>query len=308
MISLMTDERKRQNLPAKPGLWLVATPLGNIQDFSPRARLALENADAVLCEDTRRTSRLIAAVGLEGIRLERLDEHASEHQIGRFVERLLEGESFAVVTDAGTPGVSDPAAAIVRAARDAGVSVTPIPGPSAVTALLSICGFRETAFTFRGFFPRKDSEREKEVRMAADSPVSRLCVWFESPERISESLAILAREQSSARVVACKELTKIHEKTFDGTAEEVARHVADEIAREGALGEWVFAVMFAQQSVSESDEAELAEQKNAEWTKALRMLLDVPLSASDAARRVSQHFGAPKKLVYDLALKLSGKK
>lgn len=148
-----------------PGLWVVATPIGNLGDLSPRAREALELADAILCEDTRRTARLAAALGIS-TPLERLDAHAGPRAIEKAVKRLEAGESLALVTDAGTPAISDPGAALVAAARDAGVAITPFPGASAVMTLLSVAGFHETPFTFRGFFrenpasaPRSSSSR-----------------------------------------------------------------------------------------------------------------------------------------------------
>jgi 16S rRNA (cytidine1402-2'-O)-methyltransferase len=143
-----------QQYPAG-SLYVVATPIGNLADLSLRAIHVLGLVDAVACEDTRQTQKLLAVVGVTKP-LERLDAHTAVKRLEAIVSRLTEtGESVALVTDAGTPGVSDPAAAFVRAAREGGVEVVPVPGVSAVTALLSVAGFLETPFTFCGFFPRK---------------------------------------------------------------------------------------------------------------------------------------------------------
>jgi 16S rRNA (cytidine1402-2'-O)-methyltransferase len=288
MIRPAMNELKRQDLPT--GLWVVATPIGNLGDLSPRALSALAHADAVLCEDTRRTAQLLSALGLAGGgRLRRLDAHAGEGAIAREVERLTEGASAALVTDAGTPGVSDPGSRLVAAARAAGVKVTAVPGPSAVTALLSVAGWEATEFSFRGFFPRKPRELEGEG----------VQIWFESPLRIGETLAWLAERAPAAPAVAAKELTKVHEKVFAGSAREVAAEVASELEREGARGEWVLALELAPASKTVVE--------SSEWVKALHCLLDARVAAPEAAKRVSQHFGVERKRVYAAALELSGK-
>lgn len=298
---------KRQNLPALPGLWVVATPIGNLGDLTDRARAALREADVILCEDTRRTAQLIAALGMErvkGSRLERFDAHTGEQRTARLVERMKAGEIFALASDAGTPAISDPGAALVAMARQAGVSVTPIPGASSVMALLSVAGFEETAFVFRGFFPRKSRERERELELAAASKLARVFVWFESPMRVSEALAEIAERFPELNMIVAKELTKLHERHFSGNAADVAAQVKDEIQREGALGEWCFAAHFPPPPGTREEQ----ELKSSDWVKALYCLINARVSASEAARQVSQYFGVGKKTVYELALEISGKK
>jgi 16S rRNA (cytidine1402-2'-O)-methyltransferase len=267
--------------------------------------VALESADRILCEDTRRTSQLLAAIGVSRP-LDRFDAHSGPKDVSRALERLGEGQSLAIVTDAGTPGISDPAAVLVSAARQAGVAVTPIPGPSAVATLLSVSGFNETAFVFRGFFPRKEGEREEELKQASTSPVARVFVWFESPNRIADSLAWLSARVPGAKLVAAKELTKIHERFFSGDAADVALRVKTELEREGEVGEWSFVVEFPALSTGDVED-------RSDWVKTLQILekfanSNSPITASEAARRVSQEFGVPKKAVYDRALELFGKK
>ena len=284
-------EKKRQDLPS---ILVVATPIGNLADASPRVKEALESASAVLCEDTRRTSRLVAALGIRP-RLERFDAHASEGRVAELVGRMRDGETFALVSDAGTPGISDPAAELVRAVRESGLSASPVPGPSAVAALLSVSGFASAEFAFRGFFPRKKGDREREVAMASACEAARVFVWFESPERVEEALAAFAAAPAGTRAIAGKELTKLHERFFAGTAAETLASVSAELAREGNVGEWCFAVEFPP----------LARVESSEWVKALRCLLDARVPASEAAKRVSQYFDVRKNAVYEEALRIS---
>jgi 16S rRNA (cytidine1402-2'-O)-methyltransferase len=302
------SETKRQDLP--PGLWVVATPIGNLGDLSPRARAALEEADALLCEDTRTTQTLLSACGIrrEPGSLLRLDAHAEKKGLEEILGRLQSGESLALVSDAGTPGVSDPGARLVAQAREAGIKIIPVPGPSAVAALISVLGAAETPFTFRGFFPRKPGERERELELvAANTRVSRAYAWFESPHRIVEALQAVAGTLPSAQVLAAKEMTKFHEKYSFGEAEAVAGAVAAEISAEGPRGEWCFAIVLPEtQAGSGSHGPETGE--SSDWVKALRCLLDAGVSASEAAKQVSHHFGIAKNTAYSRSLELSGKK
>ncbi len=290
-----------------PGLWVVATPIGNLGDLTDRARAALGAASIVLCEDTRRSSKLMAALGVSP-RLERFDGHSSGHQISRWVESIQnaqgEGRGIALVTDAGTPAISDPGAKLVAAAREAGVTVTAVPGVSAVTTLFSVAGWELSGFAFLGFFPRKTGDRRQALNWARTLSGHAACSWFESPERIVDTFELVSEMLPEIRAVAAKELTKIHETVFEGTATEVFHLVKNEVETEGALGEWCFALNFSSQA-SLTAENPLAE---AAWRLALKSCLDAQVSASEAAKRVSQHFGVAKNEVYAAALELSGKK
>lgn len=301
---------KRHDLPHVPALAVVATPIGNLGDLAPRAREALERCETLLCEDTRQAARLLAATGIAKSlsRLERLDAHAGEGRIKEIVERMAGGETFALVSDAGTPSISDPGAPLVLRCRELGLEVRPVPGPSAVATLLSVAGFEEACFTFRGFFPRKERERREEIALAAASRAARVSVWFESPGRVVDALGILASAAPTARVVAAKELTKLHEKVFAGTAAEVAGAVGHEVASEGARGEWCFAALFPRSRRGARGAGSEAGADGPGWEAALRCLIECGVSASDAAGRVSQHFGVSRKTVYHAYLKASGKK
>lgn len=201
-------------------LYVVATPIGNLGDLSARAVESLTQATRVAAEDTRRTRGLLTHLGLSKP-IERLDAHASAHDIARVVEHLQAGETIALVTDAGTPVVSDPGTELVRAAVEAGVQVVPIPGPSAVLTALVASGLSGGSFRFLGFLPRKGSERRDELEKIRSTP--EVVVLFESPERTVETLADLARIMPHRRCVVARELTKVHEEFVRGTLEELGR-------------------------------------------------------------------------------------
>lgn len=289
-------------------LWVVATPIGNLEDMSDRARRILGEVDAVVCEDTRQTAKLLSAFGISAQgRLSRLDAHSSASEIRRWVDRIEAGESVALVTDAGTPSVSDPGAKLVAECREKGISVTAVPGPSAVAALLSVSGFLATEFAFRGFFPRKESDQRREISLARVSTTASVFIWFESPHRIAGSLRVFSEECADLpgiKAVAAKEMTKLHEKFFHGDLKSVASQVSAEVDQEGPKGEWCFAISFP----PIDSEKRVLEEKSSEWVKVLQCLMDAQVSASVAARQVSQHFGAPRKEAYELALKIAGKK
>ena len=217
-------------------LLVVATPIGNLGDFSPRAREALASAAVVYCEDTRRTRHLFARHGLSAPRVS-CHEHNEHRRIAEALERLARGETVALVSDAGTPAISDPGQRLAAAAAEAGHRVEPVPGPSAVTAILSACGFPAVPFTFLGFPPPRRGERSRWY--TAYAARAGTCVLFESPFRIVESLRALAAAWGDPAVAVGRELTKLHEEILRGGASEVAALLA---ARPGIKGEFVVAV------------------------------------------------------------------
>jgi len=202
---------------------VIATPLGNLQDITLRALALLPAVDWVAAEDTRATRRLLAAHGLKA-RLLAYHEHNEGPMAVRLVTRLLAGESGALVSDAGTPGVSDPGARLVAAALAAGVSVLAVPGPSAVAAALSVSGFSADRYVFLGFPPRKGRERREHLTRAAREDLT--VVLFEAPHRIARTLAELAVLASERPAVVLRELTKLFEESRRGTLGELAPAVA----------------------------------------------------------------------------------
>jgi len=217
-------------------LLVVATPIGNLDDLAPRAREALATASLVCCEDTRRTGHLFARHGLTTPRLS-CHEHNEHARIPEILTRLARGETVALVSDAGTPAVSDPGRRLVAAAVKAGVRVEAIPGPSAVTAILSASGFPGVPFSFLGFPPARRGERDRWYAAAASRRETR--VLFESPFRVVESLKALAAAWGDPDVAVGRELTKVHEEILRGRASEVAAALE---ARPGVKGELAIAV------------------------------------------------------------------
>lgn len=198
-------------------LFIVATPIGNLGDISARAKEVLGSVDLVLCEDTRVTSRLLAALELSPSTTS-FHEHTDPLKRKKIVDLLVEGKKIALVTDAGTPAISDPGGFLVKDAVDAGITVTPIPGPSAFVAALSISGFPIDRFTFMGFPPHKKGRQTffKEVAEA-----DHVVVFYESTHRIEKALEAL-KEVDKPLVVA-RELTKMHETIYRGRAEEILK-------------------------------------------------------------------------------------
>ncbi len=196
-------------------LAVVATPIGNLEDITMRALRVLRECDAVVAEDSRRTTRLLTAHGMRRpvLSLPAFDER---RRIPSLLERLDRGETLALCTDAGTPGVSDPGAALVRAALDAGHQVTPIPGPSALTAALAASGLPASAFCFLGFLPRTSGKLVRVLEQALLE--DRTLVFFESPLRLVKTLRVAVPVLGERPVVVARELTKVHETLHRGTA------------------------------------------------------------------------------------------
>jgi 16S rRNA (cytidine1402-2'-O)-methyltransferase len=192
-----------------PGtLYMVATPIGNLEDLTFRARRILGEVDIIAAEDTRRTSHLLAHYQIKKTMVS-LREHNEVREAGRLVEKMLAGASVAVVTDAGTPGIADPGAKMVLAARAAGITIVPIPGASAVAAAMSVSGSTAPEFTFLGFAPAKGEERNRWFdRLAA---IKHTAIFFEAPHRIERSLSEVAEKLAKRQIIVLRELTKLNE-------------------------------------------------------------------------------------------------
>ena len=205
-------------------LYLVATPIGNLEDVSPRALRILQEVHMVACEDTRHTQILLRRYEIRAKHLTAYNEFNHRRQVAVLVGQLDRAWDVALVSDAGTPALSDPGEALVRAAIDAGHEVIAIPGPSAVVAALVASGLPTREFTFLGFLPKKSGERQR--RFAALLAEGRTVVTYESPYRVAAALADLAAVAPDARVAVARELTKVHEEIVRGTAAEVAARYA----------------------------------------------------------------------------------
>ena len=273
-------------------LFIVATPIGNLDDLSRRAERTLRDCGRVVAEDTRRTRQLLSHLGIERKPMDRLDEHATAYDVARVIEALASGQDVALVTDAGTPAVSDPGAVLAAEAAKAGIPIVPIPGPSAVLVALAGAGFAGTRFRFFGFLPRSGRERDEAIGDVLGTP--EIAVFFESPHRTTDTLAELSRAAPERAAVVARELTKLHEELVRGTLLELAeprewlgeitivlgpwqRESADETATDDTVDGWI--------------SAELAKGAH----------------AKEAARIVAARSGRPRREIYSRVLALGGK-
>jgi 16S rRNA (cytidine1402-2'-O)-methyltransferase len=275
------------------GLVLVGTPIGNLEDLSPRAIDALRTADVIAAEDTRRTRVLLGHAGIPtGRRLRSVHADNEASAATRIVDEIKRGARVAVVTDAGMPGISDPGAVLVRACLDAGLPVGAVPGPSAALTALVLSGLPTDRFAFEGFLPRKGRARAE--RLAALAGETRTTVVFEAPSRVVATLTDLADACGSDRPVAiARELTKMFEDVWRGTLAEAVTHAQEVDPR----GEYVVVVGPA---------AERAPATDAEVEDAIRGALADGRSARDAAAEVSAELGVPRRRAYAAATRLRG--
>jgi 16S rRNA (cytidine1402-2'-O)-methyltransferase len=202
-------------------LFVVATPIGNLGDVTLRAIDTLRACDRIVAEDTRRARQLLSHLGIVGKRVERLDAHASAREVARVVDRLADEESVALITDAGTPAVSDPGDALVRAAITAGAQIVPIPGASAILAALVASGLADDGrFRFVGFLPREGTARRRAIALVCSTPEP--VVLFEAPNRARATLRDLADATPDRPACLARELTKVHEEIVRGTCADLA--------------------------------------------------------------------------------------
>ncbi len=281
---------------ADPGkLTIVPTPIGNLGDISLRAIDALSAADAVLCEDTRVTGKLLAALEVKRP-LIRLDEHTIRERSGQIIERLQAGESFAYCSDAGMPGVSDPGMHLVSQARKQDIPVDVLPGASAVTTAYVASGFSAQRFLFAGFLPRK--ERERAALLESLAGLDAALIFYESPHRTADSLKAIAQAFPTRQVALCRELTKVHEEVVVAKASELAELIATR-EQEGSLkGE--IALVIDAPSAEEEAQAQALKRGGAQ-TRA-RELAAAGTRPKEAARILSQECGIPRNEAYELAL------
>ena len=274
---------------ARGQLVVVATPIGNLGDLSARALEVLLSADVVYCEDTRRSRTLFSAHGATPRhRLQTLHEHNENATSVEVIERVARGELVALVSDAGTPGISDPGARVVAAVLDAGLRVSTVPGPSALIAALSISGLATERFVMEGFMARKPGERAATYESWRHE--ARTVVFYESPQRLTTTLDELAQLFPSRRVAVARELTKVHEEVVRGTLSQVATTLR---ARE-VLGEIVVVLEGVGERVRVSDEVVAA---------ALDESLARGLTLRDAVALVVAELGVSHRETYALALR-----
>ncbi len=273
-------------------LVLVATPIGNLGDLSPRAVTALGAADVIACEDTRHTRRLLTHAGITSKALMAVHDHNEAAQTAAVLTLLDQGKQVAVVSDAGTPGLSDPGARLAAAAAASGASVLAVPGPSAALAALVVSGLPTGRWCFEGFLPRKGAVRVE--RLADLAAEKRTTVIYEAPHRLAATLSDLAEACGpSRRVAVARELTKVYEEVWRGTLASAAERAAGQPAR----GEHVIVLAGAPPRPTPGE---------ADITAALDSRLGLGQSAKEAVPEVAVDLGVPRRQVYEVALRRRG--
>ena len=286
---MRNDDNPAGQQQLAPGLYLVATPIGNLEDVTLRALRVLKSADRIACEDTRQTQKLLNYYGITTPTTS-LHEHNEAGRISELIAGLLGGERIAVVSDAGTPGISDPGMFLTRAAIKAEIPVYPVPGANAALSALIASGLDVERFLFIGFLPPKTSARRSDLeKLKAGLNQPTTLVFYEAPHRILESLTDVERVWGAAcRVVVARELTKLHEEFLRGTVAEVREQLA---ARDRIRGEMVLLVdahpIATEGEVSVSIEDRIAALKDAEG-----------LDEMDALKRIARERGISKSEAY----------
>ncbi len=283
-------------------LYVVGTPIGNLEDVTLRALRVLGAVDVIACEDTRRTRTLLERHGIARP-LVSYHEHNERERAMQLVRRLLAGDDVALVTDAGMPGISDPGLHLVAQAVAAGVTVTPVPGPSAITAALSVAGLPADRFLFMGFLPRTRKARQRALRELAGVPAT--LVFFEAPHRVHETMADAAAVLGPRRAALVREATKVHEEVLRAPLPDLALQIAQRRLR----GEITLVVEGAP-ARRPADAAARPKESAAreEPARYLRRLLRAGISRRDAARSLAENYGIPRRRAYQLALQLTSVK
>lgn len=276
-------------------LYIVATPIGNLADLTARARKTLAAADHILAEDTRRARTLLSHIGV-ATRPVSLHAHNEAERVPRALRWLADGASVALVSDAGTPLLSDPGGRLVNAAIEDGHEIVPVPGPSAILAALVASGLPCVPFTFMGFPPRKAGKRARALERIIDA--TETTVLFESPSRLAGLLEDLASRAETAapgrRVAVCRELTKVHEEIFRGTPAEAARHFREHPAR----GEVTVVVEGGSGGTASADAATIDALAGE--------ALDAGLAPTAAAKEVARRSGVTRGAAYEAVMRVKG--
>ncbi|MBP2159828.1 MULTISPECIES: 16S rRNA (cytidine(1402)-2'-O)-methyltransferase [Asticcacaulis] len=275
--------------PVTPGLYIVATPIGNLRDITLRALDVLRAADVVLAEDTRVAGKLLSAYDIKKPLL-RYDDHAGPQVLPQIIERLRAGHVVAQISDAGTPLISDPGFRLVEVARETGANVHPIPGASSVLAALCLAGLPTDRFMFAGFLPNKSAARRTALGEVAS--IASTLIFFETGPRLHESLKDMTEVLGDRQACVCRELTKLYESAYHGRLSDLVNdpHLAE------PKGEIVIIVAPPSEEKPSTDNLE----------DALKLALE-QYSPSDAAQQLAHMFGLPRKVIYQKALEMKGR-
>lgn len=273
----------------KPGLYIVATPIGNLRDITLRALDILTLADVVYCEDTRVTGRLLSTYGINKP-LERCDDHTEQRRAAEIIDAIKAGKIIVFVSDAGTPGISDPGVNLAAACHEANVLVSPIPGPSAAIAAVSAAGISQTGhFLFLGFLPPKSGARRKVFREQQQNEA--VLVLYEAPQRMQETLEDIQAIMGERQLVIGREITKLHENFYRGTPSQLM----DDVTHKDFRGEVVLLILPAQTQENTWDDEAI--------DNTLKALL-TNTSLKEAVAQITAKSGLPRKTVYARALGL----
>lgn len=267
-------------------LYIVSTPIGNLEDITLRALRVLKEVDVIAAEDTRHSLKLLNHYGISKPLISYWGEK-EKVKAEEMLRILNSGQTVALISDAGTPGISDPGNVLIRKAIEKEITVVPVPGPTAVIAALSMSGFSTDAFIFRGFLPAKESQRRKELKNLSLDP--RAIVLYEAPHRIRETLADIAETFHDRRTVVIKEITKFYEEVFRGTA----TVILELLESSKIAGEYVIVLEGRPEEKRNTMEDALLE---------IRTLMKRGLGRKEAVKRIAEEYGVSKKELYDRSL------
>jgi len=266
-------------------LYIVSTPIGNLEDITLRALKILKEVDFIAVEDTRHSLKLLNYYSISKPLISYWSEK-EKIKAEQIIERIKSGQSCALISDAGTPGISDPGAVLIRRAIEEGISLTPIPGPSALIAALSVSGLPAEEFVFIGFLPPKDAERRKKLKELAVE--SRTMIFYEAPHRILETLSDTIEVFGERRAAVVKEITKLFEDIIRGTLSDIL----EVLEGKKIAGEFVIIVAGREKQDTSVDEA----------LKEVRILMKKGMGRKEAAKTVAEQYGLSKKELYDRSL------
>lgn len=268
-------------------LFIVATPIGNLKDITFRAVEVLKEVDFIICEDTRNTRVLLDSYGIQS-KLYQFDDHASDDKLNKIISEISFGKKVALVSDAGTPLISDPGFKLIKEAKNHNLKVTPIPGACALITALCASGLTSESFIFLGFVPKRNSELE-DLLKNRQSETSTI-IFYESPKRLLETLSIISDVLGQRNIVIARELTKLFEEIFKGSANECI----DYFSKKEIKGEIVLLIQGQSESKFESSDAKLLLSEHLKT-----------MSLKDAVSEVSEATKLSKKIVYKLALEIT---
>lgn len=266
-------------------LYIVSTPIGNLEDITLRALRVLKEVDVIAAEDTRHSAKLLRHYGITTPMISYWGEKEKARS-GEVIRRLLIGQSVALISDAGTPGISDPGSVLIEKAVGERIMIVPVPGPSALIAALSLSGLPVREFTFIGFLPPKKTQREKTLTEL--STEKRSLIFYEAPHRVQETLEDMLRTFGERRAALIKEITKLHEEVLRGKLSEIVRL----LARTTIAGEYVLVVEGGKGEAPSASEALLE----------VKMLMKKGKGRKEAVKTIAEQYGLSKKELYDASL------